>query len=224
MKRLLAINWFRTLQLNFGLLPWRQALRCPLVAYGPLRVRLGAEARVLLSPDAQSFGSVVLGSRHETYQAAAGKGQFTLLGRWVVNGRFRLGVDSCLYVHRGATLTTGHEVYLARDTQIECAESVTIGHHVLAGELYVCDTAAHRVQHGQEPARGLTQPIAIGDGCYLGFRTMMLRGAHIPPHSVVGSGAVCTRDYAALHPQGHLFLVGVPALVKATDVTPDCLV
>ena len=68
----------------------------------------------------------------------------------------------------------------------------------------------------------MTRPIVIGDGCYFGFRTMVLRGAVVPPHSVIGSGAVCTRDYSAGHPAGHLLLTGVPAEVKATDVTPDC--
>ena len=130
-------------------------------------------------------------------------------------------MDSCLYIHRGATLTTGRDIFVARDSQIECAERVVVGDNVLAGEIYICDSAGHSVAHG-DAVQPMTRPIVIGDGCYFGFRTMVLRGAVVPPHSVIGSGAVCTRDYGAEHPEGHLLLTGVPAEIKATNVTPDC--
>ena len=213
-------NWLATLKLNLKLLPWHQARRLPIVVEGPLHIEIGEEARVILRDDATK-GTITLGSRHETYKAEAGKAQFSIFGTWEVRGRIRIGLDSCLYIHRGATLTTGKDIYVARDSQIECAERVSIGDNVLAGEIYICDSAGHSVAHGEE-VQPMTKPIVIGDGCYFGFRTKVLRGAVVPPHSVIGSGAVCTRDYGADHPDGHLLLTGVPAEVKASDVTPDC--
>lgn len=214
------MNLLATLKLNFGLLPWHQAWHLPIVVDGRLRLDLGREARIVL-PSEVRCGIVRLGSRHETYKAAAGKAQLTLHGTWQVAGSVRIGVDSCLYIHRGATFSTGRDVYIARDSQIECASQVTLGHNVLAGEIYICDTAGHPVSHRGE-VQPMTKPIVVGDGCYLGFRTQLLRGTQIPPHSVVGSGAVCTRNYVATHPEGHVMLTGVPAEVHATDVTPDC--
>lgn len=209
-----------TLRLNFTLLPLRQALRLPVLVKGRVRMDLGPEARLVL-PAQVRRGMVVIGSRHETYKAAAGRTQLSLYGKWRVGGPFHLGIDSCLYVHRGATLTTGTDVFVARDSQIECAESVTLGARVLAGEIYICDTAGHPVSHGGV-LQPMTRPIVVGDDCYFGFRTQVLRGAQIPPHCVIGSGAVCTRDYASAYPAGHLLLTGVPAEVRAEEVTPDC--
>jgi len=219
-NKLFRTNWLATLKLNFKLLPWSQARYLPIVVEGPLRMELGAGARIILPKDAVK-GTVTLGSRHETYKAEAGKAQFSISGTWQVNGKIRIGLDSCLYIHPGAMLTTGKDIYIARDSQIECAEKVTIGNNVLAGEIYLCDSAGHEVRHGEE-VQPMTRPISIGDGCYFGFRTMVLRGASIPPHCVIGSGAVCTKDYAAEYPEGHLLLAGVPAEVKAHNVTPDC--
>lgn len=221
-RKLLRINWPVTLWLNYRLLPFNQAKHCPLVVYGSLRFELGPSARLLLSPAATGFGSLVLGSRHETYQASAGKAQFTLLGCWRANGKFRLGVDSCLYVHQDAVLTTGDQIFLARDTQIDCNESITLGNHLLAGEIYLCDTAAHAVSHAAGSDKPMTLPIHIDENCYFGHRTMVLRGVSIPANSVVGSGAVCCRNYSAQYSEGHIFLTGVPAQVKAENVTPDC--
>ena len=214
------MNLLATLRLNFRLLPWRQALRLPIVVNGPLRIQLGPQARLELPTEA-GRATVVLESRHETYKAGAGKGQFSLFGTWRVGGRVRIGLDSCLYIHAGATFATGKDVFIARDSQIECASQIILGDRVLMGETYLCDTAAHPVAHGEEP-QPMMRPVSIASDCYFGYRTMVLRGAQIPPHSVVGSGAVCTRDFCLSHPAGHLLLVGVPAQVKATDVTPDC--
>ena len=220
LESLFRTNWPATLKLNLKLLPWHQARRLPIVVEGPLRIEIGEGARVVLPADAAK-GTITLGSRHETYKAEAGKAQFSIFGTWEVNGSIRIGPDSCVFIHRGATLTTGRDVFVARDSQIECAERVAIGNRVLAGEIYICDSAGHRVTHGAD-VQPMTRPIVIGDGCYFGFRTLVLRGAVVPPHSVIGSGAVCTRDYGAAHPEGHLLLTGVPAEVRATDVTPDC--
>ncbi len=220
LKTLFRTNWPATLKLNFRLLPWRQACRLPIVAEGPLRIEIGEGARVVL-PDDAGRGAIVLGSRHETYKAGAGKGQCSIFGTWDAKGKIRIGLDSCLYIHRGATLTTGGDIYIARDSQIECAERVTIGDNVLAGEIYICDSAGHPVMHGND-LQPMTKPITIGKGCYFGFRTTVLRGAAIPPHCVIGSGAVCTSDFVKAHPEGHLLLTGVPAEVKACGVTPDC--
>lgn len=213
------MNLIATLKINFRLLPLRQALRLPIVVKGPLHLNIGREARVVLPEDAK-HGVVVIGSQHETYQAYAGKAQLSLFGTWQVRGKVRIGVDSCIYIHSGATFTTGEGVYIARDSQIECAEQITLGDHVLAGEIYICDTAGHQVTHSGQK-QPMTRPIVIGEGCYFGFRTQVLRGTVIPSHCVIGSGAVCTHDYSAEN-EGHLLLTGVPAVVKATDVTPDC--
>lgn len=220
LSNIFRINWLAMLKLNFRLLPWRQACRMPVVVEGPMRLQIGEEARLVLPRDARR-GMVVLGSRHETYKAEAGRAQCSLLGTWEVHGPIRIGIDSCLYVHPHATLVTGSDVYIARDSQIECAEHITIGDHVLAGEIYICDSAGHTVKHGDD-LQPMTRPIRIGEGCYFGFRTMVLRGASIPPHCVIGSGAVCVRDYSSACPEGHLLLVGVPAEIKLRDVTPDC--
>lgn len=214
------MNILATLRLNFRLLPFRQACRLPIVVEGPLRLDLGPDAKLVLPADAKR-GTVVIGSRHETYKASSGKTQFSFFGTWIVDGRVRIGIDSCLYIHPNATFHTGADVFIARDSQIECAEAITLGNQVLAGEIYLCDTAGHTVSHHGKTLP-MTRPIHIAEGCYFGFRTQVLRGAVIPPHCVIGSGAVCTRDFAQEYPEGHLLLTGVPAEVKATDVVPDC--
>jgi acetyltransferase-like isoleucine patch superfamily enzyme len=83
--------------------------------------------------------------------------------------------------------------------------------------MYVCDSTIHQILSAGN-SKPMNGEVVIGDGAYLGFRTMLLKGTVIPAYSVVGSGAVCVSDYN----QGgaeKLFICGNPAVVKATDVT-----
>ena len=103
------------------------------------------------------------------------------------------------------------------DTQIHCSHHITIGKGVFAGEMYVCDSTIHQILSAGNP-KPMNNEVVIGDGVYLGFRTVLLKGTVIPTGSVVGSGAVCASDFSKSGTE-KLFICGNPAVVKATDVT-----
>ena len=213
-KNLFRINWWATLRLNFGLLPWCDARRLPIIVYGKLRMETCGGALQL--PTHAPRATVVIGSHHETYVASGGRAQLSLHGTWKVEGRICIGVDSCLYIGQGATLTTGGGCFIARDSQIHCFHQISIGQGVKAGEVYITDSAAHTIVRGGNPSPMLGE-VKVGNRCYLGFRTMLLKGCVLPPDSVVGSGAVCTRDYSTQGTSG-LFLTGCPATIKEREV------
>lgn len=211
------INWWQTLRLNFHFFPWRVAIRLPIVVEGRLRVT-DWSGSIQLPPQA-SFGTVVIGSRHETYVASCGKAQLSLGGCWKVNGCIRIGADSCIYIHKNALLETGDGCFLARDTQIHCFNRIVLADKVKAGEIYITDTSAHPIRRGGK-LLPMTGTVRVGEGCYFGFRVMLLRGCVIPPYSVVGSGAICTRDYTE-YGKCNLFLAGCPAEVKDKETRAE---
>jgi acetyltransferase-like isoleucine patch superfamily enzyme len=111
----------------------------------------------------------------------------------------------------------GSDIFLGRDTQIHCSHHICIGNGVFAGEMYVCDSTVHQILADRTP-KPLNGKIIVGDGVYLGFRTMLLKGTVIPGRSVVGSGAVCVSDYSKDGLE-QLFICGNPAVVKSKGVT-----
>lgn len=56
---------------------------------------------------------------------------------------------------------------------------------------------------------GTALPIEIGDGCWIGARTVILGGVSIGAGSVVAAGSVVTRNVSA-----NVLVAGVPARVK----------
>lgn len=80
-----------------------------------------------------------------------------------------------------------------------------IGDNVMIGPYCLIYTMNHRINDLSEPMirQGMTEvkPVVIGNDVWIGARVTILRGVHIGDGSVVGAGAVVTKDvppYAVL--------------------------
>lgn len=214
LRTLLRTNWLATFRLNYKACGWGAVVRMPIKVYGPLKLSL--RGRIVL-PKGSPRNTLVINSEHEDYTAVSGRSELNIQGTWQVGGFLRIGPDSCIAIENGALLEMGANTYLGRDTQIHCYHRISIGKGVFAGETYICDSAIHPIVSSGK-AKPMTGDVTIGDGTYLGFRTILLKGTVIPRGSVVGSGAVCTSDFSKNGTE-NLFICGNPATVKAEETT-----
>ncbi len=53
------------------------------------------------------------------------------------------------------------------------------------------------------------QDVVIGEKCWIGMNSVILKGVHLGNNTVVGAGAVVTKSY----PEGHCVIAGVPAKI-----------
>jgi maltose O-acetyltransferase len=137
-------------------------------------------------------GSAILGTLELT-----GPGDVTKLLR-VGDGTRVLGL---LHVDLGAEVRIGNGVTVGHDVSL-----LTIDHDIGSAE-YRC-------------GRLVAAPIQIGDGAWLGARTVVLPGVSIGAGAVVVAGAVVTRDVVS-----NTLVAGVPAKAVRTldvaDATPS---
>jgi acetyltransferase-like isoleucine patch superfamily enzyme len=93
------------------------------------------------------------------------------------------------------------------------AQSLTIGENTMIGaDALITDTDFHHPLPGWKwgnDAVGVSRPVVIGRGCFIGARAIILKGVTIGDGAVVAAGAVVTRDV----PTNHL-AIGNPAMVK----------
>lgn len=214
LRTILRINWLATIRLNYNAGGWKAVVRMPIKVYGP--VKLSLAGKIVLPPDLPR-NTVVFNSWYEDYTASCGKAELNIQGTWQIGGFLRIGPDTCIAIEKDALLETGADTWLGRDTQIHCYHHICIGSGVFAGEMYACDSAIHQITTSGN-AKPMLGEVVIGDGTYLGFRTILLKGTVIPPCSVVGSSAVCTSDFSKAGTE-KLFICGNPAIVKAQNVT-----
>jgi acetyltransferase-like isoleucine patch superfamily enzyme len=116
----------------------------------------------------------------------------------VVEPRSKLKHGSVLraydgYVHIGKHTSIGEYSVLAGHGGLEVGDAVIIG-----GHCYL--SAADHIYWGEGPIRfqGETaRGIRVGEGAWLGARTVVLDGVKIGERCVVGAGSVVTKDLQA---------------------------
>lgn len=97
---------------------------------------------------------------------------------------------------KGAEIVIGDDTGLSGCT-ITAVNRIEIGKEVLIGSgVVICDNDAHPLRpenrrHGRDID---SRPVIIGDGAFLGARSIVLKGVTIGPYAVVGAGSVVTRD------------------------------
>jgi acetyltransferase-like isoleucine patch superfamily enzyme len=116
----------------------------------------------------------------------------------VINRGGQILVENCsffpgvrLEVWKGARIVIGNGTYLNRNTEIIAQQEVRIGRDCkIAWDVIIMDTDVHGLD-GKPP---VAQPVVIGDDVWIGCRAIILKGARIGDHAVIGAGAIVTHD------------------------------
>lgn len=117
-----------------------------------------------------------------------------------------------LYCDYGHHITVGARTFINFGLAALDPATITVGDDVQVGPYVQLLTPTHPV--AAEPRRAkweAAQPIAIGDNVWLGGGVIVLPGMTVAENTVVGAGAVVTRDLPA-----NVTAVGNPARVVRT--------
>lgn len=148
-------------------------------------------------------GMVFLG-RGVTIEARRGFGRLEI-GRWV-----HIGDGTALRCHEGS-MRIGDKVVFGRNNTLNCYLDVEIGGSTLVADwVYVTDFD-HRTEDVHRPIKDqgiVKSPVRIGEGCWLGVKTSVLRGTRIGSGVVLGAHAVARGDVP-----DDAIAVGTPARV-----------
>ena len=95
-------------------------------------------------------------------------------------------------------LTIGGSTVVNIGCVFELNETVTIGDHVSIGHEVLFLTTSHRIG-GRERCAGrlVSAPITVGDGAWIGARSIVLPGVDIGAGAVIAAGSVVQQDVPA---------------------------
>jgi len=110
-----------------------------------------------------------------------------------VGGHRKTGI----YVGPGANLRIGNSVGIS-NTTIVCMNSIEIEDHAyIGGGCQIYDTDFHSLDHklrGSKEDCPSNLPILLGENCFIGGHSIVLKGVSIGDGSVVGAGSVVTKS------------------------------
>jgi acetyltransferase-like isoleucine patch superfamily enzyme len=160
----------------------------------------------IFSPHIETEGFVFIGRNVELY-AKRGYGRL-VIGRWAIFGH-----GNAIRCHEG-TLRIGQKSVFGAVNTINCYMDIDIGSDcIFADWIYVCDFD-HRFDDMTMPIRkqGIVKsPVKIGNDCWLGEKSTVLRGVTIGDGCVIASHALVNKDIPDNSVVG-----GVPARVLKT--------
>ena len=135
-----------------------------------------------------------------------------ILGAKIGRGvRLRTNID---FGNDPTGITIGDGCYINRRCTLfaDWGCAITLGTNVWLGPEVMLWTGSHTVGPGsQRCGTGVSSPIVIGNGCWVGARATILGGVTIGSGSVVGASALVMKDIAR-----NCLVAGVPAKLIRT--------
>ncbi len=123
---------------------------------------------------------------------------------------FKINTGANITLYPGAKLQLGSG-YANNNLKIDCNTTITIGDHVfIASDVVIKDGDGHVINNNPE---NKSKPIKIEDNVWIADRAIILKGVTIGEGSVVGAGAVVTKDV----PKNSI-VAGVPAKVIRENI------
>jgi acetyltransferase-like isoleucine patch superfamily enzyme len=121
------------------------------------------------------------------------------LFNWKERGEHWLGADKGVTIYNSTTVVgdvqIGNNTWIGPFCSLDGTGGLKIGGNCaisLGCQLISHDTVKWALSGGKEPYE--YGPIAIGDCCFLGVHTVVLRGVTIGNHCLIGAGSIVTRD------------------------------
>lgn len=215
-RRFARTSWLKSLYLNFAMLPFRQAIKLPIII-SRYTYFYSLPGRIELTSPAH-FGMIRFGYFGE--DVITPKDARTLLQ---IEGTMRLaenvhfGCGVVIRVEPNANLDIETNVRISNRTKIICYDNVRICHDTrIAWECQIIDTTFHYMRNmNDNSVTELTHPIVIGAHNWIGNRCNIMKGAVIPDYTIVAAGSLCNKHYE--FPQYSL-MAGSPAKLIKTGI------
>ena len=106
-----------------------------------------------------------------------------------------------------STLSIGDHCWINRDFTLEGNGKVIIGNKCDLAPTVTMTTGSHQIGDANRRAgQGFSGEIIVGDGCWLGNRSLILPNVHVGKGVIVAAGAVVTKNIS-----DNILVGGVPA-------------
>lgn len=205
------INWLKTLWLNLKILPFCDAIKCPiLVAYN---VKIKNVGKVLFTNDIYT-GMVSIGViRIDALETNQFPTIFNNKGTFLISGALKMHPGSCLFVASNASLSTGNHVGFGANTKVVCCKSIIIGDDVrFSWNCQLFDTDFHFLYNIEKKKHyKRLKEIVIGNNVFIGNGSTIGKGTIIPNGCVISCISKVSGDYT--NDGENLLLIGNPAKI-----------
>lgn len=211
-------NIFKTLVINFKVLPFKQAVKMPLFFYGKI-LTLDLSGKIIIEGDIHP-GMIRIGYKWidlwpTSFLPTQLQVQGTLIfeGESIISGGVNINVQS-----KEGVLVIGERTIIGGGSVVKCLQHIEIGEESrITGNCTVMDCNMHYVKNiDTGVVTNYKAPIIIGKRCWINAGSIISKGAIIPDYSISARNSYLSKDYSEYGT--NLFLVGSPAKPASSKV------
>ena len=213
-KKICNFRIISTLFFNFRMFPFHQAIRLPFVFYGKMEFWTLKGCVELQAPC--HFGMVRWGVKRDGFSPSGLPSCLSLAedAKLIVGGNVDI-CPGCTFRIIG-TLKLSDKCMIGSRALIACNNYVFIGiGSQISFNSTVVDTNFHytKIDEKVAPKEG---SVHIGDYCWIGNSSSVMKDAYIPNGSIVASHSLVNKNFT--EGSENLMLAGIPAIIKKTGV------
>ena len=184
----------KTIYFNLRVLPFRQAIRLPLLV-SPRVALYDVRGDVTIRGPIKPAMILIGFGEQGAFDYRRSRAVWQVAGNVVFEGPLRLGQSFKLSVAESGTVTFGAEFLGILESQVICRESVTFGTGSAVGwNVMITDTDFHEVIPMEGEPAPANAPVVIGDRCWVGSRSTIMKGVRLPHDTIVAAGAVVAKS------------------------------
>lgn len=211
------INWLKTLQINFMLLPFCKAVKLPILVYGPCELGILRGNIIFSTPPYKGILRIGLTDplrniSTPTFVSVCGN---LIIGRNII---LRRGIR--MRVEHNATLRIQDNTSIGVCCSIQVTRSVSIGNSTSIGNnTTIMDTDFHYIVNMTDLSiKNCTAPIEIGEQNWIGGNCIIKKGTKTPKGTIIaGPYSMTSKDYTSVINEYSL-IAGSPAKLLIENV------
>ena len=213
-----AVNIISTLYFNFKFLPFKQAIRLPIILYHNIRI-IRNTGRIIINTDNIKFQMVQIGA-HGFDMFCNQTTTLDIAGDIIISGDgVRVGHGSLLRVEDKGRLELYKNSILGARNIVFCKKNIVFKENALfSWDCQLMDTDTHELKNvltGE--IQDMSREIEIGDNSWIGNHVIINKGTKIPSGTIVSSFSLCNKDFTNLIGCNSL-IGGIPAKLLKSNV------
>lgn len=182
----------KTIYWNIRLLPFKQAIRFPIILGGSCSLSSCRRGCIQFNSDHIKPGILIIGTEWYGLKPRGGVA-LRIEGKLVVNGcgLHWFGSNGYLTIAKTGCLEIGDDFTIGSGWCIYASSHSSIGSDCMfSWNILLLDTDCHPITDSVGNLLNPPQAIVIGDHVWLGAYSKILKGSYIPSGSIVASGSI----------------------------------
>lgn len=188
-KFLLRVN-FKTLYFNLKYLPFRQAVKLPILISNKVYFKTTSGRLIIDCPIKTGLIQIGYGNIG-IFDNKKSRSIWEVSGKIIFKGKCNIGHGSKISVGSTGILTLGENFVITAETSIVAFSEIQFGSNcLLSWDILFIDTDFHKLKDNSGNIINNPKPIIVGDKVWIGCRCLVLKGTVIPNNCVIGADSI----------------------------------